>query len=197
VAAVESSNQNIGEMNVDQRLATIDGLAMQLQQLNARVAAQAELGGQLSTLRDRVNQMAEQPKSGGVDDDIRLQLQEIGERLRSQDELRAQVGQLAERATATDTEARAVRDHMALLDQRLTNVSTELANQIGELGRDIDGLGQRVPEVADGVVSDEVVDALRGGQVKLANEQARYEIAFRQDLASLAEQLRQARDDEG
>jgi tetrahydromethanopterin S-methyltransferase subunit G len=197
VSDVESSNQNIGDMNVDQRLATIDGLAMQLQQLNARVAAQAELGGQLSTLRDRVNQMAEQPKNGGVDDDIRLQLQEIGERLRSQDELRAQVGQLAERATATDTEARAVRDHMALLDQRLTNVSTELANQIGELGRDIDGLGQRVPEVADGVVSDEVVDALRGSQVKLANEQARYEIAFRQDLASLAEQLRQARDDEG
>ncbi|MBK5334215.1 MAG: hypothetical protein JJD93_19720, partial [Ilumatobacteraceae bacterium] len=42
-------------------------------------------------------------------------------------------------------------------------------------------------------VSDEVVDALRGGQVKLANEQARYEIAFRQDLASLAELLRHGR----
>jgi hypothetical protein len=82
---------------------------------------------------------------------------------------------------------------MALLDQRLTNVSTELANQLSELGRDIDGLGQRIPEVADGTVSDEVVDALRGGQVKLANEQARYEIAFREDLAALAEQLRRNR----
>jgi hypothetical protein len=39
-------------------------------------------------------------------------------------------------------------------------------------------------------VSDEVVAALRSGQVKLANEQARYEIAFRQDLATLAESLR-------
>jgi hypothetical protein len=106
---------------------------------------------------------------------------------------------LAERATATDAEARAVREHMALLDQRLTNVSTELANQLGELGRDIDGLGQRLPESSDGggaAISDEVVEGLRGGQVKLANEQARYEIAFRQDLAALAELLQKARGDE-
>lgn len=176
--------------NVEQRLATIDGLAAQLQQLNARVAAQAELGGQLSALRDRVAQLSDQPQS--TDDDVRLQLQELGGRLQHGDELRSQIGQLAERMTSNDTEARAVREHMALLDQRLTNVSTELANQIGELGRDIDGLGQRVPEIVDGSVSDEVVDALRGGQVKLANEQARYEIAFRQDLADLAEQLRRS-----
>ncbi len=173
---------------VEQRLATVDGLAAQLQQLNARVAAQAELGGQLSALRDRVAQLAERPQ--GVDDEVRLQLQEIGERLASGDELRSQIALLAERMSSNDNEARAAREHMALLDQRLTNVSTELANQLSELGRDIDGLGQRVPEIVDGSVSDEVVDALRGGQVKLANEQARYEIAFRQDLAALAEQLR-------
>ena len=193
VAGVEALHDRVGEIdNVDQRLASIDGLAMQLQQLNARVAAQAELGGQLSALRDRVGQLSEQPR-GGSNDDVRLQLQEIGERLRSTDELQAQVRQLMERAGSNDTEARAVREHMALLDQRLTNVSTELANQLSELGRDIDGLGQRVPEVAEGTVSDEVVDALRGGQVKLANEQARFEIAFRDDLAALAEQLRRAR----
>jgi tetrahydromethanopterin S-methyltransferase subunit G len=199
VADVESTHQNIGDLNVDQRLATLDGLAMQLQQLNARVAAQAELGGQLSALRDRVNQLAEQPSGGGVDDDVRLQLLTIGEQMRGHEELQAQVGMLAERATATDAEARAVREHMALLDQRLTNVSTELANQLGELGRDIDGLGQRLPESSDGggaAISDEVVEGLRGGQVKLANEQARYEIAFRQDLAALAELLQKARGDE-
>ena len=197
VAGVEALHDRIGEIDdVDQRLASIDGLAMQLQQLNARVAAQAEFGGQLSALRDRVGQLGEQPRGGG-DDDIRLQLQEIGERLRSTDELQAQVRQLMERAGSNDTEARAVREHMALLDQRLTNVSTELANQLSELGRDIDGLGQRIPEVAEGTVSDEVVDALRGGQVKLANEQARYEIAFREDLAALAEQLRRGRSNDG
>jgi DNA repair exonuclease SbcCD ATPase subunit len=189
IGAIDQVHQRLdGLDNVEQRLATIDSLAAQLQQLNARVAAQAELGGQLSALRDRVAQLSDQPQ--GTDDDVRLQLQELGERLQQGDELRSQIGQLAERMTSNDTEARAVREHMALLDQRLTNVSTELANQIGELGRDIDGLGQRVPEIVDGSVSDEVVDALRGGQVKLANEQARYEIAFRQDLAALAEQLR-------
>src|SRR6185295_1786669 len=171
----------------------VDGLAAQLQQLNARVAAQAELGGQLSALRDRVGQLTDQPNES-VDDDVRLQLQEIGERLRNNEALHAQVGELVNRATANDTEARAVREHMAVLDQRLTNVSTELANQLSELGRDIDGLGQRIPEAAEGTISEEVVDALRGGQVKLANEQARYEIAFRQDLASLAELLRHGRD---
>ena len=192
VAGVETSHQRIGELDdVEQRLATVDGLAAQLQQLNARVAAQAELGGQLSTLRD-ASLNSPISRESRVDDDIRLQLQEIGERLRSTRRAAGQVGQLAERATANDTEARAVREHMAVLDQRLTNVSTELANQLSELGRDIDGLGQRVPEVAEGTVSDEVVDALRGGQVKLANEQARYEIAFRQDLAALAELLRTA-----
>lgn len=194
VSGVESLQQRLGELDgVEQRLSTIDGLAAQLQQLNARVAAQAELGGQISQLRDRMSVLSEQPR--GADDDIRLQMQEIGERLANTEAMRAQVEQLAQRATSNDTEARAVREHMALLDQRLTNVSTELANQLSELGRDIDGLSQRAPEVADGNVSDELLETLRGGQAKLAAEQARYEIAFRQDLAALAEQLRKARGD--
>ena len=196
VAGVESLHQRMGELdNVEERLASVDGLAAQLQQLNARVAAQAELGGQLSALRDRISQINDQPR-GAMDDEVRAQIEQIGARLRTHDEMQAQVQQLLDRAASNDTEARAVRDHMALLDQRLTNVSTELANQLGELGRDIDGLGQRLPEIAEGTVSEEVVDALRGGQVKLANEQARYEIAFRQDLATLAELLRQGQESE-
>ncbi|HSB87353.1 MAG TPA: hypothetical protein VLD86_13650, partial [Ilumatobacteraceae bacterium] len=177
---VEQLGERMGQLdNVDERLAFVDGLSAQLQQLNARVSAQAELGGQIASLRDRVNQLSDQP----------VVPENVGP---AADELQSQISQLAERMSVNDNEARAVREHMALLDQRLTNVSTELANQISELGRDIDGLGQRIPEIVDGVVSDEVIDALRGGQVKLANEQARYEIAFRQDLAALAEQLRRA-----
>jgi hypothetical protein len=34
---------------------------------------------------------------------------------------------------------------------------------------------------------------LKASQVKLASEQARYEITFREDLAALAEQVRQLR----
>ncbi len=76
---------------------------------------------------------------------------------------------------------------MAELDARVTSVSTELANQIAELGNDIDALNSRPP--GDGV-DPEAVGELRDGQVRLANEQARYQIAFREDLARLAEQLR-------
>jgi chromosome segregation ATPase len=79
---------------------------------------------------------------------------------------------------------------LAELDARVTSVSTELANQITELGRDLDALDNRPPDAAppDGAVIDE----LRDGQVRLANEQARYQIAFREDLARLAERLRRS-----
>jgi chromosome segregation ATPase len=76
---------------------------------------------------------------------------------------------------------------LAELDTRVSSVSTELANQIAELGHDIDALGQRDPA---NPVDGAAVDELRDGQVRLANEQARYQIAFRDDLARLAEQLR-------
>ena len=183
VAGVETLHQRMGELDdVEQRLATVDGLAAQLQQLNARVAAQAELGGQLSALRDRVGQLTDQPASRSTTTSACNCKRSASGCAATKSCTRRSANSL-EPAAANDTEARAVREHMAVLDQRLTNVSTELANQLSELGRDIDGLGQRIPEVAEGTVSDEVVDALRGGQVKLANEQARYEIAFRQDLA--------------
>jgi hypothetical protein len=78
---------------------------------------------------------------------------------------------------------------VANLDARVTSVSTELANQLSELSTDIDSLDRR-PN-GNGVTV-EVVGELRDGQVRLANEQARYQIAFREDLARLAEQLRRA-----
>ena len=44
--------------------------------------------------------------------------------------------------------------------------------------------------MAKSSVADDVIDDLKSAQVKLAAEQARYEIAFREDLAALAEQVR-------
>ncbi len=69
------------------------------------------------------------------------------------------------------------------IDARVTAVSTELANQLNELGGELDALAAR----PDG---NGAVEELRTGQVRLASEQARYQIAFRQDLAELAETLR-------
>jgi hypothetical protein len=68
-------------------------------------------------------------------------------------------------------------------------VSTELANQLRELGGDIDALAARPPAAVDEGSLEEVRDT----QERLANEQARYQIAFRADLARLAEHLQRTR----
>ncbi|MEI8239705.1 MAG: hypothetical protein WCI22_09810, partial [Actinomycetota bacterium] len=114
----------------------------------------------------------------------------LADRLASTEALSGQMGQLAERLTTSDATARQTADQVSLIEQRVQAVATELTNQISELGRDIDGLAERSLEGPVSGVSDELLEALRTSQVKLANEQARYEIAFRHDLATLAEQLR-------
>lgn len=74
------------------------------------------------------------------------------------------------------------------VDARITSISGELANQITELSGDLDALG------ADAPPAEQVVDELRDAQTRLAGEQARYQIAFRQDLADLAERLKRPPD---
>ena len=99
----------------------------------------------------------------------------------------------------------------AKLDERVTNVSTELANQLTELSTDIDYVAQGMPtgtgaspldpELIEARLQqrlDEEIDAklgielddVRDSAERLALEQARYEIQFRKDLAELAERLR-------
>ena len=72
------------------------------------------------------------------------------------------------------------------IDLRISSISTELANQITELSGDIEAIGGQTPP------TDQIVDELRDAQTRLAGEQARYQIAFRQDLADLADRLRRA-----
>jgi tetrahydromethanopterin S-methyltransferase subunit G len=93
--------------------------------------------------------------------------------------------------TIDPAELTAVRDRLDEIvtrldgvDARITAVSTELAHQIDELSGEIDAAGPRTPP------TDDIVDELRDAQTRLANEQARYQIAFRQDLADLADRLR-------
>lgn len=79
-----------------------------------------------------------------------------------------------------------ISDRIDELDQRITSISTELANQITELSGDVEAIGGNEP------ATDEVVGELRDAQTRLASEQARYQIAFRQDLADLADRLKRA-----
>jgi len=72
------------------------------------------------------------------------------------------------------------------IDSRLTNMTAELSHQMHELSSDIESIAQRESDP----VRVEELEQLRVSQTRIANEQARYEIAFRQDLAVIAEQLR-------
>ena len=75
-------------------------------------------------------------------------------------------------------------DRLDAVDARITSISTELANQITELSGDVESIAK------EHAPTDDIVMEMRDAQVKLANEQARYQIAFREDLADLAERLK-------
>ena len=101
-------------------------------------------------------------------------------------------------------------DHLARqttsIDDRVTSVSMELANQLTELSSDIDELDRRSSQpgsgggTADGDTAeleariaerlDAAMDDMLDSTERLAAEQARYEIKFRADLAELAERIR-------
>ncbi|MEX2625293.1 MAG: hypothetical protein WD225_00310, partial [Ilumatobacteraceae bacterium] len=102
-----------------------------------------------------------------------------------------------------------LEERITAVDRRVTAVSTELANQLSELGSDIEELtrartsGEGPADVGDAPVTggetgttvdtgmlEELFDELHDAQQRLASEQARYQIAFREDLARLAEDLR-------
>ena len=75
-------------------------------------------------------------------------------------------------------------ERLGEVDQRIESISRELANQLSELANEVEHLSTDQPP------TERVVDELRDAQARLANEQARYQIAFRQDLADLVDRLR-------
>ena len=102
-------------------------------------------------------------------------------------------------------------DRIDQIDARITAIATELANQINELagevgtltvatnqpawaesGDDEDAAAQAAAAAALAGAAEAIAIEIRDAQVKLANEQARYQIAFRQDLAELAERLKKS-----
>ena len=99
--------------------------------------------------------------------------------------------ELSRRATELDGVRRglgALEDRLSGIDGRITHMSTAVTNQLHELDAEI----ERLAATTD-TASAEAVGQLRANQVRIANEQARYAIAMRQDLAELAEMLRRSR----
>jgi hypothetical protein len=98
-------------------------------------------------------------------------------------------------------------ERVSNLDARLNQVGVELTNQLTELSGDIDaaatstststpaGTAAIVDEIERLMaerVDPHLVD-ITDGQLRLANEQARYAIQFREDLAALADRLRRSK----
>ncbi len=108
-----------------------------------------------------------------------------------QGELTALRSELARRGAEIDAvhlDLRALTDRLGGVDDRVTQMTTAITNQLHELDADI----EKLAAMAD-AASAETVNELRANQVRIANEQARYAIALRQDLAELAELLRRNR----
>ncbi len=108
-------------------------------------------------------------------DEMRAQIAEL------RTELATQVQLLADERAA----ARAVVERLTGLEARVSGMGTELSRQIHELGNEIEQIAR---DAADAGLGD-AVSTLRDAQVRLASEQARYAITFRQDLAALADSL--------
>jgi len=143
------------------------GLGELRERLDESDAAKTELGDKIRTLTDRLETpITAPPHEPPAPVAAPVDAAEI-------EAVRAQIARLTVRLEA--------------LDRRITTISTELANQLGELSDDIDTLGKRTEGEA---VDEATIVELRGAQTRLASEQARYQIAFRQDLAEIAERWR-------
>ena len=101
--------------------------------------------------------------------------------------LRAEMSEQMTALVAERETARSTIERLAGIEARVSGMGSELSRQLHELGTEIEELSQRAED--SGVA--EMMDALKTTQVRLANEQARYEITFRQDLAALANKLLQ------
>jgi DNA repair exonuclease SbcCD ATPase subunit len=153
------------------------------------------MSGQLSELTARISELQAQ---GAQADELRARLEQVaaasaanGDHARHEAQLAA-LDELSQRMATTEAEATRAREHAAQLEQRLSHIGTELTNQLGELSRELDSLAAR-PVEGGAAAGGEMLESLRAGQVKLAAEQARHEITFREDLAAIAEQLRHLR----
>lgn len=120
------------------------------------------------------------------------------------DSIRAQIAAISDQVqtlvhgeTSQREQLEALLIRLNGLDARIVQVGHEVTHQLGELSGDIDTLSARSNQLASDVgeltALPQMVDGVKSDQARLANEQARYEIAFRQDLAEIVEMLTKRR----
>jgi len=100
-------------------------------------------------------------------------------------ELRNQVLEAAAQAETERQGMASLLEKVVTMDSRITGMGAELSRQLHELGTDIEKL--QANDNDDEILN--TIQSLKSSQTRLATEQARYEITFRQDLAALANEL--------
>jgi DNA repair exonuclease SbcCD ATPase subunit len=174
---------------------TIADLQRQVATLSATVTEQSQAAAAAAATADAPAEPPLAPPSPGT----------------SLTEVQDMVRRLADRVDGLD--ARQLQDHERL-SLRLEELTTQFSNQLVEMGHELDGGHQQVASqlaaqeqrleelaaaTANGSSADgqngtaELVEELRANQVRIANDLARHEIAFRQDLAALAELVSRTR----
>lgn len=114
---------------------------------------------------------------------ISAQAATIAEQRALIESLIAQLRQLEQFAT-TET---------ARIQARLGEIGEQLTRQVDELGREVDAAVRKAEQAstdAQGPVA--ALDDVKAAQIRLANEQVRYDLALRAELAELAERLRRS-----
>ena len=123
---------------------------------------------------------ARNPKATVSDlDQVRTELQS----------LRSEVTKRTNELSLVTAAINTLEQRLTVFDGRLSATNAEMSNQLHELGNEIQALLEKQEDPA----SLAALEQLRINQTRIANEQARYEIAFRQDLAMLAEIIRESR----
>lgn len=133
----------------------------------------------LHELQARVDKL---PEHGPALDAHATRLDEIGSQLGAID------GELARLATEATVHGE-LAGSLAALDRRMVAAARGIDERLDRLASDLDALANTPSTSA---ATPEQLDELRAGQARLANEQTRFQIAVREDVAVLAEQLGRA-----
>jgi hypothetical protein len=109
------------------------------------------------------------------------------------EELWAEVARLREMLDGHGSSLDAQRLRSSEIADRLGEIETRVGSLGGELSRQLHELSTELDQLTAKVADDDTATRLaeiRESQIRLATEQARYEYAFREDLARLADELR-------
>ncbi|MFT3851370.1 MAG: hypothetical protein QM733_01300 [Ilumatobacteraceae bacterium] len=192
---------------IERRFGCITPLARRIEEMRAQLS---ELRGALDETRERVDALPDPHERFGA---LHRRIDLLPDHTDSLNELQARLDKLPEHGPALDAQAARLDEigsqlgaidgelarlatestahgelaaSLAALDRRMVAAARGIDERLTGLAGDLDALAVSSPAV---VVTPEQVDELRAGQIRLANEQTRFQIAVREDVAVLAEQL--------